>query len=157
MSVQDTALLVVEDDADALLLLKRAFRKVGLQAQIHVATDGEAAVDYLAGQGAFGDRRAHPLPALILLDIKLPKRSGLEVLEWMAKHPHLRQIPVIIVTSSDEERDRQRATELGVKDYNVKPIDSDSLVRLAEKIDKYFRVSCDKLGQRSGDGSSGPS
>src|SRR6185295_18896518 len=99
---EKAALLVVEDDPDALLLLKRAFRKVGLEAPCHVVTDGEAALAYLAGEGPFTNREAHPLPCIILLNLKLPKKSGLEVLEWMAARPHLRRIPVIIVTTSDD-------------------------------------------------------
>jgi|SRR6185295_2171270 len=150
--VEEAALLVVEDDPDALLLLKRAFRKVGLEAPLHVVTDGEAAVAYLAGEGPFGDRQAYPLPCIILLNLKLPKRSGLEVLEWMCAQPHLRRIPVIVVTTSDEARDRQRAAELGAKHYDIKPIDSGSLLRLAKKVQKYTRRVNDRLRERKGDG-----
>ena len=137
---EEAALLVVEDDPDALLLLKRAFRKVALEAPIHVVMDGDAAVKYLAGEGLYADRRAYPLPCIILLNLKLPKRSGLEVLEWMRAQPHLRDIPVMIVTTSDEESDRRRATELGAKHYEIKPIDSGCLLGLARKVQKYTRT-----------------
>jgi CheY-like chemotaxis protein len=129
-------LLIVEDDPDALVLLRRALRKVGVRAALHVVTDGESALDYLAGEGRFRDRQVHPLPTIILLDLKLPKRSGLEVLEWKFRQPQLRGIPVIIVTSSEEESDRRRATELGAH-YDVKLIDPGSLLRLAKKVRRY--------------------
>lgn len=150
--VEEAALLVVEDDPDALLLLKRAFRKVGLEAPLHVVTDGEAAMAYLAGDGAFGDRQAHPLPCIILLNLKLPRKSGLEVLEWMRGRPQLRRIPVIIVTTSDEDSDRRRAAELGAKHYDIKPIDSGSLLRLARKVQKYTQRVNDRRREQKGDG-----
>jgi CheY-like chemotaxis protein len=156
MSGQDPALLVVEDDPDALLLLQRAFRKVGVRVPLHVVTDGEAAVSYLAGEGSFGDRRAHPLPCIILLDLKLPKRSGLEVLEWKRGQPHLRGIPVIIVTTSEEEGDRQRAAELGARHYNVKLIDTGSLLRLAKKVRRYAGILTGRYrGDPDGDNGNG--
>ena len=144
MSMEEAALLIVEDDGDALLLLRRAFRKVGLETPVQEVVDGEAAVAYLAGEGIYADRQAHPLPCMILLNLKLPKRSGLEVLEWMSHQPHLHKIPVIIVTTSDDARDRQRAAELGARSYDVKPIDSGSLIRLARKIQKYTKIVCDR-------------
>ena len=152
MSLEDASLLVIEDDPDALLLLKRAFRKVGLEAPLHVVVDGDAAVAYLAGEGEFADRRAHPLPTVILLNLKLPKRSGLEVLEWISKRPEIHRIPVIIVTTSDEESDRKRAAELGARNYNVKPLDSNSLVRLALKIKKATEEKGEQTERGNGNG-----
>src|SRR5688572_14054071 len=73
MSAEETALLIVEDDPNALLLLKRAFRKVGLQAPLHEVMDGDEAVAYLSGKGSYADRRLHPMPCMILLNLKLPK------------------------------------------------------------------------------------
>ena len=145
MKGEPCTLLIVEDDPDALVLLRRALRKGGVQASLHVLTDGESALDYLAGKGRFRDRQAHPLPAIILLDLKLPKRSGLEVLEWKHGQPQLRAIPVIIVTSSEEESDRRRAAELGAHHYDVKLIDPGSLLRLAKKVRRYAAL-CEHRG-----------
>lgn len=136
----EAGLLIVEDDPDALFLLQRAFLKVGLSVPIHVAVDGEDAVAYLSGRGDYGDRAANPLPTLVLLNLKLPKKSGLEVLEWMREQPRLRRIPVVIITTSGEERDRRRALELGAREYYVKPIDSSGLLRLAKKIHIFVRL-----------------
>lgn len=139
MADERATLLIVEDDPDALLLLKRAFQKVGLDCPVRIVMDGEEAVNYLSGGGLYGDRGTYPLPCLILLNLKLPKRSGLEVLEWMRSRPCLRRIPVIIVTTSDEESDRRRALELGAREYDIKPIDSRGLLRLVRKVGAYAR------------------
>ena len=141
----EAGLLIVEDDPDALFLLKRAFLKVGLSAPIHVAVDGEDAVAYLSGRGSYADRARHPLPCLVLLNLQLPKKSGLEVLEWMRQQPRLQRIPVVIVTTSGEERDRKRALELGAREYYIKPIDSSGLLRLAKKIHTYTRMFCARI------------
>jgi CheY-like chemotaxis protein len=141
----EAGLLIVEDDPDALFLLKRAFMKVGLSVPVRVVMDGEDAVAYLSGQGAYADRTSHPLPCLVLLNLKLPKKSGLEVLEWIRQQPRLRRIPVVIVTTSGEERDRQRALELGAREYTIKPIDSSGLLRLAKKIHTYTRLFCARI------------
>lgn len=145
MAKAESGLLVVEDDPDALFLLKRALLKVGLRTPLQVATDGEEAVSYLSGTGHFSDRERHPLPCLILLDLKLPRKSGFEVLEWMRNQPRLRRIPVIIVTTSGEERDRRRALELGAREYHIKPIDSGGQLRLAKKIHTYTRRFCTRI------------
>jgi CheY-like chemotaxis protein len=142
---EDAALLVVEDDRDALFLLKRALIKTGLDAPVRVALDGEEAVAYLEGRGIFADRTSHPLPCLILLDLKLPRKSGLEVLEWLRRQPRLRRIPVVIVTTSDQEEDRRRALELGAREYTIKPMDSAGLLRLARKVGKYTRMYCERI------------
>ena len=141
----EAGLLIVEDDQDALFLLKRAFHKVGLSVPVRVAVDGEDAVAYLSGRGTYADRASHPLPCLVLLNLKLPKKSGLEVLEWMRQQRGLRRIPVVIVTTSGEERDRVRALELGAREYYIKPIDSGGLLRLAKKVHTYTRMFCSRI------------
>ena len=116
-------LLVVEDEPNDVLFIRRGLASAGIKKEIQVARDGEEAVAYLKGQEPFGDREKHPLPSLVLLDLKLPRRSGLEVLEWLRKEPSpLREIPVIVLTSSKEPRDVDRATELGILAYHVKPV-----------------------------------
>lgn len=137
MSHEEAALLIVEDDPDALFLLKRALAKAGLNTPVRVAVDGDEALAYLSGRGIFADRSSHPLPCLILLNLKLPKRSGLEVLEWVRQQPRLRRIPAVIVTTSGEEKDERRAMELGAREYLIKPIDPAGLLRLAKKVRKY--------------------
>src|SRR5204863_4762219 len=93
MATSEPVVLIVEDDPDALLLLQRALSKARLSLPVRIAVDGDQAVKVLSGQ----DPVPTPLPCLVLLDLKLPKRSGLEVLEWMRNRPGLRRIPVIVV------------------------------------------------------------
>jgi CheY-like chemotaxis protein len=133
-------ILLVEDDPNDVLLIQRAFRKANLANPVQVATDGDEAVAYLEGQGEFVDRSAHPLPALVLLDLKLPRRSGLEVLEWMRAQPGLRRIPVAVLTSSRESIDVNRAYDLGANSYLVKPVGIESLIEMVKALDVYWLI-----------------
>ncbi len=92
--------LLVEDNADDVLLTRRAFRKANITCHIENVSDGEAAVAYLGGTGRYSDRMQYPLPCLILLDLKLPLKSGIEVLTWLRDQPGLRRIPVVVLTTS---------------------------------------------------------
>jgi CheY-like chemotaxis protein len=109
--------LLVEDNDDDALIMKMACQRTGIPHTIRVVTDGEAAIEYLTGKGAFADRTAYPLPDLIFLDIRLPKRTGHEVLEWIRSQPELRSLPVVMLTTSKEPTDVSRAYSLGVTSY----------------------------------------
>ena len=117
-------ILLVEDDPDDVFFLQRAFAKVGRADDLRVVRDGEEAVAYLSGEGAFADRKFFPPPSLILLDLKLPRKSGFEVLEWCRRRAGLSRIPVVVLTSSQSEADVARAYDLGANSYLVKPIDA---------------------------------
>ena len=130
--------LLVEDSAADIVLVQRAFRRSGAAAQLHVVRDGDAAVRYLTGADDFADRARHPMPRLVLLDLKLPRRSGLEVLQWLRGQPGLGRLPVVILTSSRESVDVGRAYDLGVNGYLLKPVAFDDLTRLARAIDLYW-------------------
>lgn len=131
-------ILLVEDNPDDVLLIQRAFRRAGAGARLQLAGDGDAAVDYLGGHGAFADRGAHPLPRLVLLDLKLPRRSGLEVLQWVRGQPPLMGLPVVVLTSSGEGADVQQAYALGANSYLVKPVEFDALQAMARALDLYW-------------------
>ena len=120
--MSDACILHVEDDENDLLLLKLAFEDAGLTLPFQVVTDGQMAIDYLGGAGPFADRAKFPLPCLVLLDLKLPRKSGFEVLEWLRAQPLLRRIVVIVCTSAEHEQDIARAYELGANSYIVKPM-----------------------------------
>ena len=107
---------------------------------MRIVSDGEEAINYLSGKGPFGDRKANPLPSLILLDLKLPKIGGLEVLEWMRGRPQLKNIPVAILTSSINPRDREQADQLGVKAYLCKPVHSEGLLEMMKSIGMYWLI-----------------
>lgn len=133
-----TAVLLVEDDPDDVFFLRDAFAKNGMPDALRVARDGEEAVSYLLGQGAYADRRLHPMPALVLLDLKLPRKSGLEVLEWRRGRPELMKIPFIVLTSSQSDEDMDRAYESGANSYLVKPISSEAQAGMVRTLQAYW-------------------
>jgi CheY-like chemotaxis protein len=118
-------ILVADDCETDLFILNRAATKSGLNAEFHNVMDGEQVIAYLAGEGAFANRNSHPLPVLMLLDLKMPKVSGFDVLQWMQAREQYRNIPVAVFSSSDEPRDIGRAYALGATTYIVKPTSSD--------------------------------
>lgn len=134
--VGDTILLT-EDDSTDVLLFERAFRKAHLADRLEVVPDGEHAVAYLAGDGAYADRERYPLPWLVLLDIKLPRKSGLEVLAWLRQQPGLKHLPVVMLTSSGLAGDIGRAHEGGANAYHVKPASSEELLDLVRSLAVY--------------------
>jgi len=115
------AVLLAEDNEDDLFLSERVLAKAGISPVFHVA-DGQQAIDYLAGEGDYQDRKRYPLPGVVLLDLKMPAFSGHEVLEWIRTQPQLQELKVYVLTSSGEERDRERAGQAGAQGYFVKPL-----------------------------------
>lgn len=143
MSDQITVLLV-EDDLNDIFLVKRAFKRANLTNPLQVVTDGVEAVQYLIGEGRYADRQAHPMPHLIVMDLKMPRKTGLEVLEWLKKDGELKRIPVVIVSSSDLPADINRAYELGANAYMVKPVNFQSVENLFNSIIHYWGMECAK-------------
>jgi len=103
------------------MFLERAFRKAGLGCGLRTVVNGQEAKDYLSGRGGYANRDEHPIPVLVLLDLKMPLLSGFEVLEWMRGHPGLTSLPVVVFTSSPRQEDKARAKELGADEYIEKP------------------------------------
>ncbi len=128
-------ILLVEDNPMGVDLSKRAFAQRKLINPIEVARDGEEALAYLPRWEA-----GEPLPAVILLDLKLPKVSGLEILRSIKTHPQFRAIPVVVLTSSAKDHDVQAAYELGANSYIVKPVDFDKFIEVAAHIELYWTV-----------------
>ncbi len=127
-------ILLVEDDPDDVYFLQRAFANLGRAGDLRVVRDGEEAVAYLSGEGDFADRALNPWPSLILLDLKLPRKSGFEVLEWCRRKAGLSRIPVVVLTSSQSQADVARAYDLGANSYLVKPIDSAAQAEMVKAI-----------------------
>ena len=138
MGSNGVTILHVEDDPNDVLLIARAFRKAGSAAQLRVVNDGEQALQYLGGMNSFANRDQFPLPSLVLLDLKLPRKSGIEVLEWMRTQPRLKRIPVLMLTSSRQPVDINRAYDLGVNAYLVKPVNFDGLVEMVRMLDHFW-------------------
>ena len=134
----EPVVLLVEDNVDDVILIERAFEKARIVNPLHVVGDGDEALAYLGGKGKYSDRALHPLPALILLDLKLPRRSGLDVLSWLRSEPCIKRIPVVVLTSSRENVDVDRAYELGVNSYLCKPVAFDALLEIIETLNVYW-------------------
>ncbi|MGJ3253865.1 MAG: response regulator [Elainellaceae cyanobacterium] len=138
MDVNEYGILLVEDDSNDILFVQRAFRQANATNPIRIVKDGDAAIDYLSGKGEYADRDRYPLPALILLDLKLPRRSGIEILEWIRQQPIIKRIPVVVLTSSRESLDVDRSYDLGVNSYLVKPVKFDDLSKMIAALDSYW-------------------
>ena len=141
MNPQHKGILLVEDDENDVFFMEWSLSKARLDPPVHVAVNGQDAIDYLSGIAQYSDRDAHPLPQWIFLDLKLPFVHGLEVLEWICEQPSLADIKVFILTSSPEERDRQRAAQLGAKAYLIKPPNPQMLLDVLGLTDKSLAVS----------------
>ena len=138
MIAEQETILAIEDNDDDVALISRAFRKATITNRLQFVSDGEQALEYLKGEGQFADRQQSPLPSLILLDLKLPRKSGLEVLAWIRGQPVLRRIPVVVLTSSKQSTDLERAYDLGVNSYLVKPVAFDDLLEMIKALKLYW-------------------
>jgi CheY-like chemotaxis protein len=132
-------LLVVEHNADDIELMLAALTECGLAERIDVVRDGEAALDYLQRRGRYA-RAMHPLPAAVVLDLKLPKRDGLEVLASVRADTRLRHLPIVVVTASRETGDVQRSYAAGANAYVVKPLQYGSYVAVIQDIARFWLV-----------------
>ncbi|MDB6015662.1 MAG: putative response regulator, CheY [Pedosphaera sp.] len=130
--------LLVEDNEDDILLTKLACERSGIPHRLDIVTDGYAAVDYLTRTGIYADCTHHFLPDLIFLDVKLPKRSGMEVLEWIRGRPKLANIPIIMLTNSSDPADIHQAYKLGVTSYLLKTADAEEFKNAVRLILKYW-------------------
>ncbi len=133
-------ILLVEDNSDDVLLILRAFKKTGINDSVQVVNDGVQAIAYLAGENNYSDRARFPLPRLIVMDIKMPRMNGLEVLQWMNAHTALRATPKIILSSSKLDADVTRAYDLGANTYFAKPSGFEELLLLVKSIHAYWLV-----------------
>lgn len=131
-------ILVVEDNRDDAEMALRAFKKNNLTNDIMVVEDGEEALDFIYAKGKFQDRKDERHPKIILLDLKLPKVDGLEVLKVLKENPETRMIPVVVLTSSKEERDMVESYRLGVNSYIIKPVDFDKFIEAVREVGLYW-------------------
>jgi CheY-like chemotaxis protein len=134
MSVIATILLA-EDEPNDAFFVRWAFEKAGLAHHIAHVYDGQEALDYLSGAAPYADRHKYPAPDLLLLDLKMPRLNGFDVLAWLRAHPKLRTLPVVVFSSSDHEQDIEQARQLGADDYRMKPSDIERFVELARDLD----------------------
>jgi CheY-like chemotaxis protein len=131
--------LLIEDDPADVRLIQRAFRKLVDPVNMFRLTNGDDAVAYLSGEAPYENRAAYPLPTILLLDIKLPRRSGFEVLEWVRRqNSNLRRLPIVMLTSSRHSADVNRAYDLGANSYLAKPETPTDLDDLATGFESYW-------------------
>ena len=140
MITDRSTVLLAEDDPDDVLLTQIAFERARLANPLQVVRDGEEAIAYLSGEGAFADRDRFPLPILFLLDLKMPKMDGFQVLDWLRAEPLFRQLPVAIMTSSDHDPHISRAYELGADSYLIKPPDATAMLNLVQRLHAYWLI-----------------
>ncbi len=126
--------LHIDDDANDTALLQAAARSANLQFQLYNVEDGDQAIAYLSGAAQYADRAMYPLPCLILLDLKMPRATGFEVLKWIRSHPELGELPVIVLSGSELQEDVRQAYGVGANSYLVKPIGFEALVNLVRNI-----------------------
>jgi two-component system response regulator len=140
MTANGVEILLVEDNPRDVEMTLRALSKRNLANKVHVAKDGAEALDFLFATGAYAGRDSNHFPKVVLLDLKLPKVGGLEVLKKIKGDERTRTIPVVVLTSSQEERDMVESYRLGVNSYIVKPVDFDKFVESVSEIGLYWLV-----------------
>ena len=131
-------MLIAEDDPNDIFLLERALEKSGLPIKARFFRDGVEALDYLSGKGAFSNRKTYPLPRVLLLDIKMPRKNGFEVLRQVRSSPVLKRLIAVMFSSSAEESDIDRAYDLGANAYVVKPANSEELIPVLRRIHDFW-------------------
>ena len=132
--------LLAEDNEDDALLTQIAFKKARLANPLQVVKDGVEVIAYLKGEGRFSDRVRYPFPMLLLLDLRMPKVNGFEVLSWLQRHREINHLPIAVMTSSVDEPDIDRAYKLGADSYLIKPPNAEALLALVQRLKAYWLI-----------------
>jgi CheY-like chemotaxis protein len=139
---QSLNILLVEDNSDDVFFFKNAFQKAGGSGVLHAVSDGAEALQYLRGDGGYGDRALYPFPDVLLLDLNMPRMNGFEVLEWVRQNSTCRRLIIHVLTSSCREADVDRVYELGANSYVVKPTRVDQLADFVKALHEWHRFLC---------------
>jgi CheY-like chemotaxis protein len=131
-------IIMADDDPDDRQLAKEAFEECRLANEVHFVEDGEELMEYLTRRGTYANMPEGPLPALILLDLNMPRKDGREALKEIKSDPELRRIPIVVLTTSKAEEDILRTYDLGVNSYVTKPVTFESLVETIKVLGKYW-------------------
>ena len=138
LTPEPEVILVAEDNDDDVVLLLRSFRRGSLINPVFVVRNGIEAIEYLRGEGRFSNREEYPLPALMLLDLRMPMMDGFEVLYWVRQHPTLRTLRIVMLTTSEDMRDINRAYQLGANAFLVKPTDLGNFTKINEALKGHW-------------------
>jgi CheY-like chemotaxis protein len=135
---EHAVILLAEDEEDYVLLIRRAFEQAKIPNPLHVVWNGQEVIAYLKGEGKYANREEYPLPDLFLLDLKMPRVNGFEVLKWVRAQPGLAPLRVLVLTSSEEIRDVNEAYKLGANSFLVKPLDFQDFAQLSRLIQEFW-------------------
>lgn len=149
MNGDNRTILLVEDERNDVFFLEYAFQSAGITNPLQVAEDGQQAIDYLAGIGKYANRTHYPLPCLVLLDLKLPLKMGLDVLRWIRQQPPLQTLLVVVLSSSRDSHDIEEAYRLGARSYLVKPLSMSERLEIAKAI-KYYWLGLNQFSRLGG-------
>ncbi len=133
-----TTILLVEDNEHDVFAMRRALKQARIVNPLRVVTDGQEALDYFSGAREYADRERHPIPFIVFLDLKLPFVNGFEVLSWIRQQPSLESTLVVVLTSSAENRDQERAYALGARSYLIKPPTAETLLDVLNSLKTYW-------------------
>lgn len=146
--MSESLVLLVDDSKDDLFLMRHALAQAGVENKIFELPDGKVAIEYLSGFGTYANRQVHPLPCLVVTDLKMPHMDGFELLAWIAQRPEFDSIPRIVLSASGHSEDQRRATELGACAYFVKPGELHRLVDLMKHLDDtWISAHCPRQRQ----------
>lgn len=132
------SILVADDDTHDTMLVRMAAQRAAVGLRLECVSDGEQAIDYLLGRARYADRQSHPFPCMMLLDLKMPRLSGFDVLDYVRREPELRCLPIVVFSSSDDPKDIKRAYEAGANSYLCKPHSNDDLSALLKALEEYW-------------------
>jgi CheY-like chemotaxis protein len=134
-------ILVAEDNPDDATFLVRAFKANRIKTPVHIVKDGDEAIAYLEGSGEYADRDNYPRPGFLILDLKMPNRTGLEVLQWLKDYPQYQVIPTLVLSSSDQPKDVDEAYRLGASAFLLKPSSPEMFQRMVRIIHEYWDIT----------------
>jgi CheY-like chemotaxis protein len=137
---EEFPILIAEDDDNDAIILQRALRKAGFNNPFHISTNGADVMNYMKGKDPYGDRERFRFPRMLITDLKMPQVDGFELLAWLQSHPECNVIPRLVLSASQHEKDIQRAYQLGVNSYLVKPTTFDELVTVLRLVFDYWHV-----------------
>ena len=138
-------LLLAEDDENDVFFMRRAFLKAQIANPLHRVKDGEEAISYLRGEGEYANREKFPMPHLLLLDLKMPRRNGFEVIAWVRSHPSVKRLPIVVLTSSQAGPGHQPAPMTWVRNtYLVKPVNFEGLVEMMKALNFYWLMLAER-------------
>jgi CheY-like chemotaxis protein len=145
---EEAVILLAEDREDDIFLIQRAFKRAHLSNPLYVVRDGDEAIEYLKGEDKFSNRVEYPLPDLMLLDLKMPRLDGFEVLKWVRANPSLNKLRIVVLTSSEIMADRNLAYQLGANSFLVKPLQFERFVEAIKMLSQYW-LTLDKMPEVS--------